>query len=507
MSSNLTSSAKYCTGQAKDQTGRCTIDAMKLLLAIYFFILAIIQMGLFFGVYHYYRTQNSVRPSLYWMSSLLISMVALLVFGAGVLTIEVIARPQFNFTVANALFIIAGLLQVLFCRSLNENISKPLKVSFFIGMILFLIIFEILRAQSTFEIRTVFMASIASLLYCWQIYELQRKRKSSPSTQLKYLQWATGLEIFFALGRIVILIMTAFTIRQVEQIPQLLILFTIAQIVINTLSYIAIGNYWSERIAISSAKSEIENFEIKALLQERESLINSLLKANKTAATGALSASIAHELNQPLGASSLNIQYLQKKLADGELSPAIQKEILDSLLADNQRAANIIRTLRSVFADEKIDATKVNLGDLIDDVLRIASPEIKSKQIHVELTIAPSLILHTNRSEIQQVLLNLLNNAIQALNSSSQAHKKIVIEGRHTVNGIEISIADNGDGISAETQAHLFELLAESQKQGMGLGLWLCKHIIMRHGGSIWFEPHATGGAKFLFQLPNEAQF
>ncbi len=475
---------------------------MKLLLAIYFFILAIIQMGLFFGVYHYYRTQNSFRPSLYWMSSLLISMIALFVFGAGVLTVEDIARPQFNFTVANALFIIAGLLQTLFCRSLNESISKLLKVSFLIGMILFLIIFEILRAQSTFEIRTVFMASIASLLYFWQIYELQRKRKSTPSIQLQYLQWATGLEIFFALGRIAILIMTAFTIRQVEQIPQLLILFTIAQIVINTLSYIAIGNYWSERIAISSVKSEIENFEIKALLQERESLINSLLKANKTVATGALSASIAHELNQPLGASSLNIQYLQKKLADGELSPAIQKEVLDSLLADNQRAANIIRTLRSVFADEKIDATKVNLGDLIDDVLRIASPEIKSKQIHIEITITPNLIAHTNRSEIQQVLLNLLNNAIQALNSSSQAHKKIVIEGRHTDKGIEISIADNGDGIPTKTQAHLFELLAESQKKGMGLGLWLCKHIVMRHGGDIWFESLSTGGAMFLFQLP-----
>ena len=235
---------------------------MKLLLAIYFFILAIIQMGLFFGVYHYYRTQNSFRPSLYWMSSLLINMIALLVFGAGVLTVEDVARPQFNFTVANALFIIAGLLQILFCRSLNESISKLLKVSFLIGMILFLIIFEILRAQSTFEMRTIFMASIASLLYFWQIYELQRKRKSAPSIQLQYLQWATGLEIFFALGRVVILIMTAFTIRQVEQIPQLLILFTIAQIVINTLSYIAIGNYWSERIAISSAKSEIENIEI-----------------------------------------------------------------------------------------------------------------------------------------------------------------------------------------------------------------------------------------------------
>ena len=103
---------------------------MKLLLALYFFILAIIQAGLYFGIYHYYRSQTSVRPSLYWMNSLLVSVAALTIFGAGILMIQDIANPEFNFTVANTLFFIATILQSLFCRSLNRPISKNLKIGF-----------------------------------------------------------------------------------------------------------------------------------------------------------------------------------------------------------------------------------------------------------------------------------------------------------------------------------------------------------------------------------------
>ena len=137
----------------------------------------------------------------------------------------------------------------------------------------------------------------------------------------------------------------------------------------NTLAYIAIGGYWSERIALASAQSQNENEEIKSLLIERENLISNLLKANKTAATGALSASIAHELNQPLGASQLNIQFLQKKLSEGHLTTEQNQEILTALLADNQRATNIIQSLRSIFSDGKIGVERIDITDLVESVL------------------------------------------------------------------------------------------------------------------------------------------
>jgi signal transduction histidine kinase len=319
-----------------------------------------------------------------------------------------------------------------------------------------------------------------------------------------YLQYATAAELFLALGRLGVLASIGFTINKVEQIPQLLILLTIAQLVINTLSYIALGGYWAEKVALANAKSKSENIEIKNLLSERESLIAGLLKANKTAATGALSASIAHELNQPLGASFLNIQFLQKKLAEGSLSAEQNQEILAALLSDNQRAANIIRSLRSIFSDGKMGAEQVEVGVLIESVLKITKPEIQSKNIQVVLRLSSSTLIDVNRAEIQQVILNLINNATQALTDSLANPKTLKIESYDVAEGVEILVIDNGLGIPAEAQSHLFELLAGSNKKsGMGLGLWLCQHIISRHGGYIRYEDATGGGAQFVIFLPS----
>ena len=477
---------------------------MKLLIALYFFILATIQLGLLLGIYHYHRSQSDLRPNRYWMASLMVNVIALLIFGGGILVIQGLEKPDFNFTIANSLFYIAAVFQLLFCKSLIGLISRRLQYGFALSAIVFVPFFEFLRVYGNYEIRTAFMCTIAVIFFSWQIVMLRHKRSAEPSQQLMYLQYATAVELFLVFGRLGVLASTGFTINKVEQIPQLLILLTIAQLVINTLSYIALGGYWAEKVALANAKSKSENIEIKNLLAERESLISGLLKANKTVATGALSASIAHELNQPLGASFLNIQFLQKKLAEGSLSTEQNQEVLSALLSDNQRAANIIRSLRSIFSDGKIGAEQVEVGELIESVLKITKPEIQSKNIQVVLRLSSSTPLNVNRAEIQQVILNLINNATQALTDSLATPKTLKIESYDVAEGVEILVIDNGLGIPAEAQSHLFELLAGSHKKsGMGLGLWLCQHIVSRHGGHIRYEDATGGGAQFVIFLPS----
>ena len=208
-----------------------------------------------------------------------------------------------------------------------------------------------------------------------------------------------------------------------------------------------------------------------------------------------------------MGASSLNIQFLQKKLSEGELNPNLQREVLDSLLADNQRAASIIRSLRSVFADEKMASAKVDLTELINLVLTIARPEIVKQNIQMVLKLDKNLLITANKGELQQVLLNLMNNAIDALKSIENLNKSITIRGEHTSAGVQISIADTGSGIDENVQAHMFELLSTTKGSGMGIGLWLCKHIVMRHGGSIWFESFPDKGTTFFVNLPLVAAY
>ncbi len=468
-------------------------------------MLATIQLGLFIGMLRYFREEGSVKPSTYWIASLGTSVIALFIFGFGVATNSAGTKnPEFNFTIANTLFYVAGVLQFLFCRSLNGPISPRLKYFFMGSVILFVPIFEYMRLNETFEMRTSFVVTITSIFFAWQIIQLNKKKKIDPSKQLLYIQFATGAELFLALGRLTILLASGLVVREVEQLPQTLIFLTIFQIVMNTLSYIAIGAYWSEKIAQANAKSEIENQEIKTLLRERESLISSLLRANKTAATGALSASIAHELNQPLGASQLNIQFLQKKLSEGHLTAEQNQEILTALLADNQRATNIIQSLRSIFSDGKIGVERIDITDLVESVLKIAKPEIQAKSLQVVLRLESKSLIKANRGEIQQLLLNLINNAIQALSESTRSPRILQIESRDVPEGVQLLVSDNGSGVPIDTQAHLFELLSNSNKRsGMGLGLWLCHHIVSRHGGRIHYQDAPSGGAEFIVFLPS----
>ena len=245
-----------------------------------------------------------------------------------------------------------------------------------------------------------------------------------------------------------------------------------------------------------------EKEQIKRLLTERESLIASLLKANKTAATGALSASIAHELNQPLGASNLNIQFLKMKLDKGVLNPELGKEVLEALEADNQRAATIVKSLRSIFTESESNSELVRLGDSISRVLDIARPELKAKHIQIQLRVDEDCVIRVNPSEIEQVILNLVNNAAQALASSDTAERRITIEANKVGAQVLLAVSDNGSGVPDKFKSQLFELLNTTKKTGMGLGLWLCKHIVTRYGGSIHYEDAIVGGAKFVVKLP-----
>jgi signal transduction histidine kinase len=113
------------------------------------------------------------------------------------------------------------------------------------------------------------------------------------------------------------------------------------------------------------------------------------------------------------------------------------------------------------------------------------------------------LTVKVNPAEIEQVLLNLTNNAVQALANSGTLQRLITIEATKSGQSVRLSISDNGDGVSTQFKPQLFELLSTTKQSGMGLGLWLCKHIVTRYGGSIYYEDAVSGGATFVFELPS----
>lgn len=247
-------------------------------------------------------------------------------------------------------------------------------------------------------------------------------------------------------------------------------------------------------------------FLLKIAENEKEKLlIDSLVWANKTAATGALSASIAHELNQPLGAVQINSEFMKLQLSNGSFDEALLKDLAEKIVKDNLRAGSIIQSLRSIFNEENPNANAIDLGDIVQSVLQITTPELSRRNINVKLHLASQTIARINAPEVQQVVLNLLNNAIQALSSIEQTNKEITIETSRLADSVTLTISDNGPGIAQEQRSKIFELVSSGKRSGMGLGLWLCKQIVSRNGGTITYLEPPKGGAKFLIQLPGEA--
>ena len=461
--------------------------------------MSLIAWGLLYGSRFILTAGKASQSEKLWLTALTLTASSFTVFAvASTLSLSLL-------TLANTCFIASFVYFGLFCRSLNVPITKNVHFIVFAGLLVFIAVFEYLRQKGLFVERVGLISLVAASCFVWELKELMRI-KGIQSTQLWFLVYTIAIELVLTIARLVALYadggLYASNLYQEGVISSSIRWMWLG---ITILSYVAVLGYWWEKISLEKAQAIQDSTRISALLKEKERLIYGLLKANKTAATGALSASIAHELNQPLGASNLNIQFLKMKLEKGVINPELGKEILDALEADNQRAASIVRSLRSIFIEGKVKVEEARMGDLISKVLDIVTPELKSKNIQIQLQVDNRLAIKANSAEIEQVILNLLNNAIQALANSGTLQRRIAIEGTQSGQLVRLSISDNGDGVAAEFRPHLFELLSTTKQSGMGLGLWLCKHIVTRYGGSIHYEDALGGGATFVLELPSAA--
>jgi signal transduction histidine kinase len=470
---------------------------MKYANEIFFFVFALILWGLLYGSRFILTADKTSQPKKLWLTALTLTATSFTLFAlASTITLSLL-------TLANTCFVASFIYFGLFCRSLSVPIPKKVNILVLAGLLAFAVLFEYLRQKGLFIERVGLITLIGGACFIWELREL-RQFRGIGSTQLRFLFYTIVIELVLTAARFIALYIDGgFTTPNLYQEGVVSTSIRWAWLGISILSYVVVLGYWLEKLSIENVQVASENEKITGLLKEKERLIYGLMKANKTAATGALSASIAHELNQPLGASNLNIQFLKMKLEKGVLNPELGKEILDSLEEDNKRAATIVKSLRSIFGDSNSNPEEVRVDDLINKVLNIVTPELRSKNIQIQLRVDEGLKIRVNSAEIEQVVLNLLNNAGQSLANSGTLLRRITIEATKVGKSIRLSIADNGAGVPVEFQPQLFELLSTTKQTGMGLGLWLCKHIVTRYGGSIHYEDAVDGGARFIVELPS----
>jgi two-component system sensor kinase FixL len=234
-------------------------------------------------------------------------------------------------------------------------------------------------------------------------------------------------------------------------------------------------------------------------LQELQS---ELLHVSRLSAMGEMASSLAHELNQPLSAISNYLRggrrLLEAENRDSRALPAIDKAADQAL-----RAGEIIRRLRNFIAGSEGDRNEVSLNGLLEEASELGLVGAHERSIDTHVALSPAIdAVVVDRVQIQQVVLNLLRNAMEAMEDSPR--RELHLASCAADDGMAmVSVADTGPGISPEIADRLFQPFVTTKGgQGMGVGLSICRGIIEAHGGRIWMEPNPSGGTIFRFTLP-----
>ena len=229
-----------------------------------------------------------------------------------------------------------------------------------------------------------------------------------------------------------------------------------------------------------------------------------LIHLNRTATTGALSASIAHELNQPLGAILSNAETIEILLETKTPDLKKIKEILANIRHDDERAANVISHLRGLLKKGEVETQLFDLNDVVRNSLNVLYPEALKRGVTLNATQSSDpLPVRANAVHLEQVILNLVVNGMDAMAHTASGARRMMLDTAINENSeVEVSVSDFGSGIPIDKLKSIFETYYTTKQHGTGLGLSIARTIVETYGGRLWAENCVGGGAVFRFTLP-----
>ncbi|HVY04737.1 MAG TPA: MASE1 domain-containing protein [Burkholderiales bacterium] len=275
-----------------------------------------------------------------------------------------------------------------------------------------------------------------------------------------------------------------------------------------TLHYILLSG---ERVPVDGTECLISAMHditrLKSAEREADQQRVELMHLSRVAVLGELSGALAHELNQPLTAILSNAQTAQRLLAKDPLDLPELREILREIVGEDKRAGEIIRRLRALFRKDDTHFQVLDINSLVEEALTLAYGNLATRQIRIVQQLCQQPVLtRGDRVQLQQVLLNLIINACEAMDASPDSTRELTLRTEPLADGrAQIVVTDSGPGIPAPTLQKLFEPFFTTKTQGLGLGLSISRSIVAAHSGQILAHNNVGRGATFRIELPGAA--
>ena len=224
----------------------------------------------------------------------------------------------------------------------------------------------------------------------------------------------------------------------------------------------------------------------------------------RAASLGELSSALAHELYQPLSAILSNAQAAQLLIARGNVEMKQIRDILDDIVQDDKRASEVISRMRTLIKKGEYNPEELQANELIQEVIKLMRYDLMAHKVRVVTELAAALPpIRGDRVQLQQVLINLLLNAIDAMSQQAESSRRITLRTENAEQTfIQISVADTGTGVQSGAEEQIFQPYYSTKANGLGLGLSLSRTILLAHGGRLWSENGAFGGAIFYLTVP-----
>ena len=229
--------------------------------------------------------------------------------------------------------------------------------------------------------------------------------------------------------------------------------------------------------------------------------------ADRVAKIGLLVASLAHELSQPLAAMLGNAQAGLRILSQEPLDKNEMHALLRDIVQDNHSARHIIDVLRAMIRKKSAVKIAVDTADIVRETMALLHRQFLTHKVKVELACDDQCVIYADKVQIQQVLLNIIMNSIDALRTCPVNRRRVQISVRKAMNPagdnqVQFSVHDTGPGIPADQLPHVFDAFWTTKPEGLGLGLAICRSIIEHYAGRIWAENNDVNGVTFYFSLP-----